>query len=181
MKRAEDLRIAAAFDRIDTSRHHLAEGCASLGEFGERLGFSASESRMLARAGRAVRLRPSLRHLLLKGRVSLEGASVLARVLEDPLVAAAFPLRQWIYFAKTESARSLRIRVKRRLEEIRTGGAVHEERLPRTRHRSGHVDHVQRGRRPVPVLRQRAHGRRSGHRTLRAPAVEPGRNPLTTR
>jgi hypothetical protein len=125
-KRSEDLRIAAAFDRIEESRHYLAEGCASIGEFGETVGFSASETRMLFRTGRAVRLRPSLRTLLLKGRLTLEGAAVLERVLSDPLVGSAYRISEWVYFAKTETARSLRDRVKRRLEEIRSGGSVHE-------------------------------------------------------
>lgn len=126
LKRAEDLRVAAAFDRVAESRHFLAEGCASIGEFGERLGYSASESRMLARVGKAVRLRPSVRTLVLKGRLTLEGASVLERVLSDPLVGGAFPLRQWLYFAKTETARTLRLRVKRRIEELRSRGPMTE-------------------------------------------------------
>jgi hypothetical protein len=125
-KRREDLRAAFLFSRIEDSSHFRAEGCASIGEFGERYGFSATEARQLARAGRAVAAFPSLRTFVLKGRVTLEAASVLERVLGDPKLRGPHSIRTWIHWAKTESARRLRNRVRARLEEIRTGERVHE-------------------------------------------------------
>jgi hypothetical protein len=128
-KRREDLRTASDFWRLEASGHFRGEGCASLGEFGERLGFSASETRVLARTGRAVHLYPSLATLVLQGRVTLEAASVLERVLRDPAVQGPHSRSTWVYWAKTESARRLRNRVKARFEAIRTGEAVHERTL----------------------------------------------------
>jgi len=125
-KRREDLRCAEDFFRLSSSGHFRGEGCASLGELGERLGFSASESRLLCRVGGAVSLYPALRTLVLRGRVTLEAASVLERVLSDPLVQGSFSRSTWVYWAKTESARRFHNRVRARLEALRSGEAVHE-------------------------------------------------------
>jgi hypothetical protein len=128
-KRQEDLRVAADFARLEESCHFRAEGCASIGEFGERYGYSAGEARMLFRVGRAVRAYPALATLVLRGRVTLEGASVLHRVLSDVKVQGPHSRATWVYWAKTESARRLRNRVRARLEESRTGLPVHETTL----------------------------------------------------
>jgi len=125
-KRREDLRAAHDFHRIESTASFRAGGCASIGEFGERMGYSASEARMLSRVGRAVRAYPSLRTLVLRGRVTLEAASVLDRVLQDPKVQGSRSRTVWVYWAKTESARRFRLRVRARLEAVRTGEAVHE-------------------------------------------------------
>ena len=97
-----------------------------MGELGERLGYSAAEARMLSRVGAAVVLFPPLRTLLLKGRVTLEGAASLWRVLRDPRVLGQDSPSLWVYWAKVESGREFRLRVQRRLEEVRAGGEVHE-------------------------------------------------------
>jgi hypothetical protein len=123
-RRSMDLRLARAFARIDDSRHFLIEGCASLGEWGERMGYSASESRIYARAGRVLAHYPWVGGRVLLGRLSLEAVAVLERVLRDESLAR--PEDDRIGWAEQETVHALRNRVKRRLEEARTGSPTVE-------------------------------------------------------
>jgi hypothetical protein len=123
-RRSLDLRIARAFARIDDSRHYLIEGCASLGEWGERMGYSAAESRVYARAGRVLAHYPWVGGRILLGRMSLEAAAVLERVLRDESLSRAED--DWFGWAEQETVHALRNRVKRRLEEARTGSPTVE-------------------------------------------------------
>ena len=81
---------------------------------------------MLARVGHAVSLYPSLRTLVLHGRVTLEAASILERVLSDPRAMGLHSRSVWVYRAKTESALRLRNRVAAWKREADTGEGVHE-------------------------------------------------------
>jgi hypothetical protein len=67
--------------------------------------------------------------MALRGRVTLDAASSLDRVLSDPAVQGPHSRSTWVYWAKTESARRLRNRVESRLRELRTGERVHETTL----------------------------------------------------
>jgi hypothetical protein len=116
-RRILDIRLARNFFVLEHNLHFLAEGCGSMGEFGERLGYSASETRIYCRAGRVLLLFPESAGYLLLGKVTLEALSILDRVLRDPAL-----LREgddWFRWAEVESARDLRDRVKKRLEEAR--------------------------------------------------------------
>jgi len=111
------LEAAKAILEVDRDAHFLYEGCASIGEFGERHGASAGEARRLVSMGRALDVCPDLESRVKDGRVALEGAALLGRVLGDPTLMR--PGDDWLRWAETESARDLRRRVDRRVEDAR--------------------------------------------------------------
>lgn len=123
-RRNLDLQIARAFFLMDHDLHYLLEGCASIGELGERLGYSASEARAYARAGMVFRLHEEAVPLFLRGRLTLEAAAILQRVLRSPEYQREGD--DWFGWAERETARDLRLRVKKRLEECRVGAPVVE-------------------------------------------------------
>ena len=123
-KRSIDLRLARAFFYMEHDLHHLVEGCGSIGELGERLGYSASEARTYARAGHVLVIFPEAAGLFLRGRLTLESAAILQRVLRD--VRFVKYDDDWFGWAERETAKALRLRVKRRLEEVRVGAPVVE-------------------------------------------------------
>jgi hypothetical protein len=123
-RRMLDLQIARAFFFMDHDLHYLLEGCSSIGELGERMGYSASEARTYARAGMVFRLYEEAAPLFLRGRLTLEAAAVLQRVLRAPEFQREGD--DWFGWAEKETARDLRLRVKKRLEECRVQAPVVE-------------------------------------------------------
>jgi hypothetical protein len=68
--------------RIEQSAHFVYESCASLGEWGERYGFSAREARLLASVGKAIELEPVLESKLLEGTLTFDAVGVLGKILD---------------------------------------------------------------------------------------------------
>ncbi len=75
------VRLARLVRRIDASAHFVYESCASLGEWGERHGFSAREARLLAAVGKAVEVQPVLAEKLVEGTLTFDAAGVLGKIL----------------------------------------------------------------------------------------------------
>lgn len=73
-KRRLELRIALRLERIGRTASFVFDGCASLGEFGEKKGFCAGEARILASMGGAVKAAPGLGRDLLWFRAIDDGA-----------------------------------------------------------------------------------------------------------
>jgi hypothetical protein len=110
---------AKALVAVEQAGHFVFEGCASIGEFGERHGASAWETRYLLGLGRAMAASPGVEERFREGRVPLPSASLLGLVLADASLAR--PGDDWVGWAETESERTFRRRVNRRVEEVRLG------------------------------------------------------------
>src|SRR5438445_7254128 len=78
--RRSALAAAKALLEIDRCAHFVYEGCASVGEFGERHGASAGEARRLVALARAAEAWPPLEERVLAARIPLESASRLGAV-----------------------------------------------------------------------------------------------------
>jgi len=116
--RRSALAAAKALLEVDRCGHFVYEGCASVGEFGERHGASAGEARRLVALAMAAEICPPLEERVLTGRIPLESAARLYAAL-----SRARPGDDWLGWAETESTRSLRRRVDQRVEETRLGEA----------------------------------------------------------
>ena len=118
-RRDAELRCARILAELGERQTWETFGCANVGELGERHGIAASETRALFDLGRAIRTNPLLERQVADGKVTVAAASCVAEVLADPNL-----LRDeddWIGWAKTDTTKRLRDRVRRRREEVRIG------------------------------------------------------------
>jgi hypothetical protein len=113
------LRAAKALRAIDHDAHFVFEGHGSLEEFGERNGATSWETRQLAWFGLALEADPGLEAKYLAGLISLPSGALLGKVLTGPGMVK--PGEDWIGWAESESSRTFRRRVGRRIEEVRAG------------------------------------------------------------
>src|SRR5262245_13897534 len=114
--REAQIRSAHALVRIDDAGHVVFEGCASIGEFGERYGVAASETRRLLAMGRAIEVYPEVEPKVREGRIPVASAAVIGWVVTTPGMLR--PGDQWVEWAETESTHDLMERFERRREEI---------------------------------------------------------------
>jgi hypothetical protein len=121
------LDAAKALVEIDRCGAFVFEGCASIGEFGERHGVSAEEARHLLSLGKALAASPQLEGLVTSGQTSLASASLLGEVLGNP--AMARPGDDWLGASTALSTRELRRHVAQRRAEVENGD---EPVVPRT-------------------------------------------------
>ena len=119
-RRQADLECARVLALLDEHQAWRSVGCASPGELGERCSLSAVETRALLDLGRAMKQTPLLESHVLEGRITVAAAASVAPVLADP--ALLRPEDDWIGWAETEPTRTVRRRVRRRIEEVRQGG-----------------------------------------------------------
>src|SRR5688572_24958099 len=117
--RASALAAARALVELDRDGHFVFDGCASIGEFGERHGAAAPETRELLSLGRALEACPELEEHVRAGRVPLRAAALIGRVVAEPSFLR--PGDDWLGWATSESTKELRRRVDRRVEESRRG------------------------------------------------------------
>lgn len=118
-RREAELRCARVLAELGEHRTWEVFGCASVGEFGERHGIAAAEARALFDLGRAIRTNPLLEREVADGRVTVAAAACVAEALADPALLRAED--DWIGWARTESTKRLRDRIRRRREEVRIG------------------------------------------------------------
>jgi hypothetical protein len=121
-KRRLELRIALRLERIDRVGSFVLDGCASLGEFGEKKGFCAGEARILAAVGEAVKAAPGMVKALLDGKSCPEKVATVGRVLKDPGLSR--PDEDWGSLITTLTSKQLRTEVKRRQAERKHGLAL---------------------------------------------------------
>ena len=119
-RRHADLECARVLALLDEHQAWRSVGCASPGELGERCSLSAPETRALLDLGRAMKITPLLETQVLEGRITVAAAASVAPVLADPGLLR--PEDDWIGWAETEPTRTVRRRVRRRIEEVRQGG-----------------------------------------------------------
>ncbi len=113
------IRVAKLLRRVDQSAHFVYESCASLGEWGERYGFSAREARLLASVAKAIELQPALESSLIDGTLTFDAAGVLGKVLDCPELAKNGA--DWIEKAVQLTARQLMLQASRALKEVAEG------------------------------------------------------------
>ena len=118
-RRDAELRCAHLLARLGDGRLWESLGCANVGEFGERFGIAAVEARALLDLGRALRLHPDLEREIRCGDVTVAAAACVSEVLTQP--AMVRPDDDWRGWARSDSLRTLRRRVRERREQVRIG------------------------------------------------------------
>ena len=113
------IRLAKLIRRIDQSAHFVYESCASLGEWGERYGFSAREARLLVSVAKAIELQPALESMLVEGTLTFDAAGVLGKVLDCPELAKDGA--DWLKQAEQLTARQLMLKAAQALKEVAEG------------------------------------------------------------
>lgn len=117
--RAIELRAARLLAEIKTSGHYIHRGRSSIAHFGEGHGLAGREAWRLAAVGEALRLEPALEERILDGRISLDAAAALLKVLTRP------ELRRdgddWLAWAEEGSTRELETRIRERAVEVESG------------------------------------------------------------
>ena len=98
----------------DERAHEAIGSCASIVEYGTRLGFSSWEVRTLTQLGHTLEAHPESEAMLRDGRLTIEAAAAIGRVLSAPHLLQ--PGDQWLSYAATEPLRLLRRRVRERFE-----------------------------------------------------------------
>ncbi len=119
-RREADIDCARALTRLEELEAWKELGCASSGELGERVAIAAHEARTLLDFGRAMRAAPYVETLVRRGRMTVAAAGLAGQALSNP--ALLRPGDDWIHWAQTESATSVRGRLARRREEVRMEG-----------------------------------------------------------
>jgi hypothetical protein len=110
------IRAARKLAQVMTSKHYLLEACSSIAHFGERMGYAGREAAVLASAAKALELRPELEERVMLGKLSLDSAAHLRRILENP--ALVRPGEDWFAWAEEWSARRLAYEIQRRRREV---------------------------------------------------------------
>ena len=116
------LRDAREFKALFEAGAHLELGYASLGDLAEDLGYSADEGRRLYSLARVLEWMPGLESLLFSGRVNVEKAAALARLLDTP--GAIRERDTWLLWMERDCTSGFQRRVNRRVEETLRGEAV---------------------------------------------------------
>ena len=114
-----ELRAARLLAEIKTSGHFIHRGCSSICHFGERNGLSGREAWRLAAVGEVLQLEPGLEERILDGRISLDSAAALLKVLSRPELRREGD--DWIGWAEEGSARELETRIRERAVEVESG------------------------------------------------------------
>ncbi len=112
-----DLRYAKTFDEIATSRHYKTVDCATLGEYGETLGYDTPQVRRWRDIGFVLRVESRAEQFVREARVTLEKIVILKEIYAHP--ECMRPGDDWLREAQNTRARALKRRIRRRIEEVR--------------------------------------------------------------
>jgi hypothetical protein len=117
--RAIQLRAARQLAEIKTSGHYVHRGRSSISHFGEGHGLAGREAWKLAAVGEALLIEPTLEKRILDGKISLDAAAALLKVLTRP------ELRRddddWLAWAEEGSTHDLETRIRERAVEVESG------------------------------------------------------------
>ena len=162
--RREDVRRAKAFARIEQSSAFVFHGCASIAEYGRRIGYGSRQAADYAAAGRVLLRCPEAEAWLLDGSMCVSTLAIIEPLLTDETLrlvhpagtpGAGEPLSDLatLTWARVRSDRELRRVVHRRKEEVRT----QRQTVARTVHlTSGGADDLDRTRVLVSRKQRRA-------------------------
>jgi hypothetical protein len=123
-RRTRQLLIDTARDFwvVQSSGHYVYRACSCVAQFGEELGYSGREARMLASLGRALESLPELEEEILQGRISPDAGAFLAKLFKRPNLIRKGD--DWIAWARKWSAQELHEKVRERLREEESGESV---------------------------------------------------------
>ncbi len=113
------LRLARDLAKIDENAHFVFSGCASVVEYGVKLGLSAAEVRTLSNLGKTLAVAPEAEPRIRSGKISVEAAAVIGRVFARPEIIR--PGDDWLLAAASNPIRMLRRKVKKRFEQHAQG------------------------------------------------------------
>jgi len=114
-----ELRAARLLAKIKTSGHYIHRGRSSIAHFGEGHGFAGREAWRLAAVGEVLQLEPALEERILAGKISLDSAAALLKVLSRPELRREGD--DWLGWAEEGSTRELETRIRERAVEIESG------------------------------------------------------------
>lgn len=121
-RRRADVRAARLLATIDGSAHFVYRGCSSLSQYGELMGLSGREARVLAAVGKVLELRPALEQRILAGKLSLDAAAALLRIYATPGMEREGD--DWAAWAEQWSAWRLDREITKRAREVESGEPV---------------------------------------------------------
>jgi hypothetical protein len=134
--RQEDVRRARWFARFAANRSYTFHGCASIGEYGRRIGFGWSRTRDYVAAGRVIERYPAAEALLLDGVLAISTLASLAPFFTEAALrpidekGQPKPFDDLLTWARERPDREIRREVHRCREEARVG----QQTVPRTLH-----------------------------------------------
>ena len=132
----EDVDRAKAFARFDGQASFAFHGCASMVEYGKRMGVGAGRTLEYVAVGRVLAIYPHVEALLLDGSMCISTVAILAPLFTEPDLrprdesGAPLPYDALLAWARLRTDNELRRYVLRRREEARVGSAT----MPRTIH-----------------------------------------------
>ncbi len=125
--RRQELMRAKAFARVDASSAFVFHGCASIGEYGPRIGYGSEQATEYAAAGRVLTLVPATQQLLLDGAMCISTLAILERLFTDDALrfahkdGTAWTDAEIIEWARVRSDRDLRRAIRKREADVRSG------------------------------------------------------------
>lgn len=116
LERLRDLQVELAkdFALVDRSNHFVHEGCASVVEYGVRLGYSRGEVRTLTHLGKTFAAEPEAEARFRAGTLTLDAGAAIGRIYARPILLR--PGDRWLRYAESDPLRTLRRRIKERVE-----------------------------------------------------------------
>lgn len=113
--RESQVQLAKDFALVDRTNHFVYEGCASVVEYGMKLGYDANEVRMYTNLGKVFEAEPTAEAKFRGGTLSVEAGAAVGRIYANPLLRR--PGDRWLEHAQTDGLRALRRRVRERVEQ----------------------------------------------------------------
>ena len=110
------VQSARVLRRLDQKNSWAHYGASSLPHYVALQGHSIETGRVLQDAGKAFVIRPHLEQLVLAGKISIESAAALLKVLTHP--GLADEIDEWVERARKEDVKTLRRNIRRRIAEV---------------------------------------------------------------
>ena len=82
--RVEEVNRAKCFSRIDAGNHFLLEGCASVAEYGARIGFGSNQARDYTAAGHVMSVCPMAEQWVLDRSMTISALAIIAPYFLEP-------------------------------------------------------------------------------------------------
>ncbi len=114
------VKLAESFAEVERCAHFVYEGCTNVGQWGEKHGFSSLASVTLAAAGNAFALEAEVKARVLDGRLTIEAAATLGKILADENLIRAG--EDWLTKAESLTLKHLQMEVNARMKEVYEGG-----------------------------------------------------------
>jgi len=114
------VELAELFAEIDGCAHYAYECCGNVREWGKKHHFSLGASATLAAAGRAFVLESEVKERVLDGRLTIEAAAALGKILADEKLIREG--EDWLEKAEKLRLQQLQTEINARMKEVYEGG-----------------------------------------------------------